>query len=178
MPSTIDPPSDKETSSSDMESIQNRSQGAAKLLMLTILLSRLLGFVRDRIIAHQFGQGFETDVYNAAFSIPDLFFYLISGGAISSAFIPVFTSYFSQKQEKDAWRIFSVVLVGMTLLMVLLTIFGFIFTPQLVALTNPGYIPNMPDGVWNKLAWVFQPDPPVLQQQGRQILHMHVVEHS
>ncbi len=156
MPSTIDPPSDKETSSSDMESIQNRSQGAAKLLMLTILLSRLLGFVRDRIIAHQFGQGFETDVYNAAFSIPDLFFYLISGGAISSAFIPVFTSYFSQKQEKDAWRIFSVVLVGMTLLMVLLTIFGFIFTPQLVALTNPGYIPNMPDGVWNKLAWVFQ----------------------
>ena len=61
--------------------------------MVSILLSRILGLVRDRVVAHQFGQSFQTDVYNAAFTIPDLIQYLIAGGALSSAFIPVFTDY-------------------------------------------------------------------------------------
>lgn len=156
MPTNQNPPTEGDASSRELDKMKERSKGAAGLLMGSILLSRLLGFVRDRIIAHQFGQGFETDVYNAAFSIPDLFFFLIAGGAISSAFIPVFTDYFSQNKEREAWRIFSVILVGMTALMTLLTIFGFIFTPQLVALMNPGYVPQMPHGFLPSLGWIFQ----------------------
>ena len=156
MPRNQYPPPENGTSPTELEKMQERSKGAAGLLMVSILLSRLLGFVRDRIIAHQFGQGFDTDVYNAAFSIPDLFFFLIAGGAISSAFIPVFTDYFSQNKEREAWRIFSVILVSMTILMTLLTILGFIFTPQLVALMNPGYIPNMPHSFGASLGWIVE----------------------
>ncbi len=156
MPTNQKPPSGGDAPPTELEKMQERSKGAAGLLMVSILLSRLLGFVRDRIIAHQFGQGFHTDVYNAAFSIPDLFFFLIAGGAISSAFIPVFTDYFSQSKEREAWHIFSVILVGMSLLMTLLTILGFVFTPQLVALMNPGYIPNMPHGFIASLGWIVE----------------------
>ncbi|HLJ56813.1 MAG TPA: lipid II flippase MurJ, partial [Chthonomonadaceae bacterium] len=63
------------------------------VIMAGVLLSRLLGLVRVSVIAHQFGQGYSTDIYNAAFTIPDVIFYLIAGGALSSSFIPVFTEY-------------------------------------------------------------------------------------
>ena len=54
------------------------------MMMVAVLLSRVLGLIRDRVIAMKFGQGFETDAYNAAFTVPDLLSYVIAGGAISS----------------------------------------------------------------------------------------------
>lgn len=108
-------------------------------MMAAILGSRLLGLIRERVIAHQFGQGFNTDVYNGAFTIPDLLFFLIAGGALSGAFLPVFTDYISTKREKEAWRIFSVVASVMTIVVTVFIILGEIFTPQLVRITNPGF---------------------------------------
>jgi len=108
-------------------------------MMTGILLSRILGFVRDRVIAHQFGQGRETDIYNAAFTIPDLLFFLIAGGALSSAFIPVFTEYISTNREKEAWRIFSVVCAVMAVVITAFIIVCEIFAKTLVIWTNPGY---------------------------------------
>ncbi len=113
--------------------------GGAGIMMAAILGSRLLGLIRERVIAHQFGQGFNTDVYNGAFTIPDLLFFLIAGGALSGAFLPVFTDYISTKREKEAWRIFSVVASVMTLVVTGFIILGEIFTPQLVRITNPGF---------------------------------------
>lgn len=115
---------------------------ASALLMAGILLSRVLGLLRDRIIAHRFGQGFETDVYNAAFTVPDLLFFLLAGGVFSGAFTPVFTDYISTNREKDAWRIFSVVATTMTLVIGVLIVLGEIFVYPLVARTNPGYAPG------------------------------------
>lgn len=109
------------------------------VLMAGILLSRILGLVRERVIAHQFGQGFNTDVYNGAFTIPDLLFFLIAGGALSGAFIPVFTDYISTERETDAWRIFSAVASVMTIVVTAFIVLGEIFTPQLVRITNPGF---------------------------------------
>ncbi len=108
-------------------------------MMLGILGSRVLGLLRERIIAHQFGQGFQTDVYTGAFTIPDLLFFLIAGGALSSAFIPVFTDYVSTDREVEAWRIFSVVASVMTIVVMVFIVLGEIFTTPLVQLTNPGY---------------------------------------
>jgi putative peptidoglycan lipid II flippase len=108
-------------------------------MMTLILTSRVLGLVRDRVIAHQFGQARLTDIYNAAFTIPDLLFFLIAGGALSSAFIPVFTEYVATGREKEAWRIFSVVASVMTLVVLGFILLGEIFTPTLVIWTNPGY---------------------------------------
>jgi putative peptidoglycan lipid II flippase len=120
-------------------SVQRRVAGAAGLMMAAILLSRVLGLVRDRVIAHQFGQGFDTDVYNGAFTIPDLMFFLIAGGALSGAFIPVFTEYVTTHREREAWRIFSVVAAVMTLVVSLFILVGEIYTRPLVILTNPGF---------------------------------------
>ena len=120
---------------------QRRVAGAAGFMMAGILLSRILGLVRERVIAHQFGQGFWTDVYNGSFTIPDLLFFLIAGGALSGAFIPVFTEYLATGREKEAWRIFSVVSTVMTVVVVGFIILGEVFTHQLVVLTNYGYDP-------------------------------------
>ncbi len=72
---------------------QKRIAGAAAIMMAAILASRLLGLIRTSVVADILGQRFQADVYNAAFMIPNLLFFLIAGGALSSAFIPVFAEY-------------------------------------------------------------------------------------
>ncbi len=133
------PSADSSATGSARQSTQRRVIGATGLMMAGILLSRLLGLFRERVIAQHFGQGFKTDVYTVAFTIPDLLFFLIAGGALSSAFIPVFSEYIATNREKEAWRIFSAVASVMTLIVVILIIIGEIFTWPLVNLTNPGY---------------------------------------
>src|ERR1051326_7933296 len=133
------PPGDSDDGGRHGES-QRRILNASVLLMATVLISRLLGLVRDRVIAAQFGQGLETDFYNAAFTVPDLLTYLIAGGALSSAFIPVFTRYQEQGKTRDAWRIFSVVMVVTAVIVTALILLGEIFTSQLVHWTNPGWV--------------------------------------
>ena len=64
----------------------SKSSGMVKataLMMVTVLLSRILGVLRDAIISHYFGRGPQTDAYNAAFTVPDLLFYLLQSGALS-----------------------------------------------------------------------------------------------
>ena len=71
---------------------------AANLLMLSTIASRILGYLRDVLIFAKFGQNNLTDAYNAAFSIPDFLYMILVGGALSSAFIPVFSSYLARNQ--------------------------------------------------------------------------------
>ncbi|HZP81527.1 MAG TPA: lipid II flippase MurJ, partial [Chthonomonadaceae bacterium] len=87
------PPGDHDDPPGDRGGTHRHIAGATGIMMALILTSRVLGLVRDRVIAGRFGQGYETDIYNAAFTIPDLLFFLIAGGALSSAFIPVFTEH-------------------------------------------------------------------------------------
>src|SRR6476620_4964493 len=63
------------------------------------VVSRVLGFVREAVIAGQFGTSAQYDTYLRAFSIPDTLFLIIIGGAGGSAFIPVFTRFMGRKQE-------------------------------------------------------------------------------
>ena len=74
------------------------------------LLSRILGIFRDRIFASRFGAGNELDAYFAAFRIPDFIFNLLVIGALSAAFIPVFTRYLSRDREEEAFKISNSVL--------------------------------------------------------------------
>src|SRR5689334_21428555 len=73
---------------------------AAGIMVAAILASRVLALVRDMIVSYYFGASMVTDAYKAAFSLPDLFYYLIAGGALSSAFIPVFTEYLTNDDEE------------------------------------------------------------------------------
>ncbi|MDR1193108.1 MAG: murein biosynthesis integral membrane protein MurJ [Peptococcaceae bacterium] len=83
--------------------------GAAGILILSTILSRILGYSRDIIIAATYGQGSVTDAYQAAFSIPDFLYNLLVGGAVSAAFIPVFSSYIATGRQKEGWETASTV---------------------------------------------------------------------
>ncbi|MBA3725115.1 MAG: murein biosynthesis integral membrane protein MurJ [Armatimonadetes bacterium] len=110
-----------------------------------ILLSRVLGQIRDTIISYQFGQDAITDAYRAAFSIPDLLFFLIAGGALSSAFIPVFTKYWANGEEDEAWHVFSVMATAMGLIVLGFVVFAETFAEPLLNLVTPGLPPETID---------------------------------
>ncbi|MFY9174932.1 MAG: murein biosynthesis integral membrane protein MurJ [Peptococcia bacterium] len=119
---------------------QTRVAKAAIILMVAMILSRVLGYVRDMVILAQFGQNFLTDAYNAAFTIPDLLYYLVVGGALNAAFIPVFSSYIAREEEQEGWHVASIVLNLILIIMLSGIILIMIFTPQLVELMVPGFI--------------------------------------
>jgi putative peptidoglycan lipid II flippase len=84
-------------------------ESAGGFMVGAILLSRLLGLLRDTVMTTVFGVGLTTDAYTLAIWIPDMLFMLIAGGGLSSAFIPVFSELLHTKREREAWRLFSVV---------------------------------------------------------------------
>ncbi len=111
---------------------------AAGFLMVTMIASRILGYVRDVIIYNSFGQNRITDAYHAAFSIPDFLYMILVGGALSSAFIPVFSSYVN-KDKEEGWRVASIVLNWVIILLLIGIALGIAFTPQLIQLLVPGF---------------------------------------
>ncbi|MGB9886024.1 MAG: murein biosynthesis integral membrane protein MurJ [Moorellales bacterium] len=113
--------------------------GAAGLLMVAMVASRLLGYLRDVLIYARFGQNNLTDAYQAAFSIPDFLYLLLVGGALSSAFIPVFAGYLATDQEEEAWKVASIVFNFVVLLMLVGIGLGLVYTPELVRLLVPGF---------------------------------------
>ena len=118
---------------------------AAGLLMATMMVSRILGYLRDVIIYAQFGQNRITDAYNAAFSIPDFLYMLLVGGALSSSFIPVFSSYIATGKEKEGWEVASIVLTVIMALLVVGIAIGYIYTPELILILVPGFNPQAMD---------------------------------
>lgn len=107
--------------------------------MLGILASRLLGLVRERAVADIFGRSPATDAYYAAFSIPDLMYYLLIGGALSSAFIPVFTEYLAKGEEKEAWYVASSFINVAVLVLLGMTVTGILFAPVLAPVVAYGF---------------------------------------
>lgn len=125
---------------SSSQSSQKRVVRAAGIVMFLIFLSRVLGFVRERAIATVFGRTAETDVFFAAFAIPDLMYQLLVGGVISSAFIPVFTQYLASDKEDEAWYVASSFINMTTILLFILTILGIVFAPLLAPLVGVGFV--------------------------------------
>ncbi len=111
---------------------------AGGIMVASLLLSRVLGLVRDFIIAGMFGADPNTDAYRLAFSVPDLLFFLISGGALSSAFIPVFSEYWHTQREEDAWKVFSGVTTIMSAIVLGFIVVAWIFATPLSQMIAPG----------------------------------------
>ena len=107
-------------------------------MVASLFLSRVLGLVRDMVISARFGQDGLTDAYYASFQVPDILFYLIAGGALSSAFIPVFTEYLHTDREEEAWHIFSVVITVMSVVVGAFIAFAWVYAEPLVGLMAPG----------------------------------------
>ncbi len=121
--------------------LNRRIAQSTGIVMASVLLSRLLGFLREWLVAHQIGSNAITDAYYAAFTLPDFLNYLVAGGSLSLIFIPVFTKYLTENQEEEGWRVFSIVATFMGLALVGLVFAAEIFTPQLVRVIAPGFAP-------------------------------------
>jgi putative peptidoglycan lipid II flippase len=105
---------------------------AALIIAVFIGLEKLLGFLRQLIIARQFGLSAELDAFNAANNLPDLIFALISGGALAIAFIPVLSEYLEEKGRPIMWDLFSRVANLVFLATAVLSALIAIFAGQLV----------------------------------------------
>ena len=112
---------------------------AAFVIAIAGILSRVLGLLRDRILASHFGAGDALDIYYAAFRVPDLIYNLLILGALSAAFIPVFTSLIAKDEEKEAWELVNTFLTTALLFLVILVGIFAIFAPYLVKIITPGY---------------------------------------
>ena len=112
---------------------------AAFIISLSYLLSRVLGLVRDRLLASNFGVSASTDAYTAAFRIPDLLFTLLVSGAFAVAFIPVFIDYFERDKKDTAWQLANSLLNILCIGTMVFAIFAFVFAGPLVKILAPGF---------------------------------------
>lgn len=110
---------------------------AAAIISLMIAVSRILGLLRNRVLAHFFSAE-ELSLYFAAFRLPEVVFNVLVFGAISAAFIPTFTAYFTKKKE-EAWQIASTILTLAVLAFFLLSFFLFLFATPLYQLIAAGF---------------------------------------
>lgn len=106
------------------------------------LASRILGFVRDMVIAGFFGAGMRSDAFFVAFRIPNLMRRLFAEGTLSIAFIPVFTDYLTRRGKAEAMRMACSALRFASAALVVLVILGVAGSPLLVRIFAPGFVDN------------------------------------
>jgi len=109
--------------------------------MFAFVCSRLLGLWRTSLLAATFGNGPAANAFQAAFAVPDFIFNLVVGGALNSAFIPVFAELLGAGEEDAAWELTATVLNGVLLLLAVLGGLAAIFAPLLAPLLAPGFDP-------------------------------------
>ena len=101
------------------------------------------GLLRNVIIARQFGIGEELDAYFAAFKLPDLLFTIVAGGALATAFIPVFADFLAAEDRPGAWRLASAITNLVVLAVIPLAISAALLAPWLVkTVLAPGFTPS------------------------------------
>ncbi len=103
------------------------------------LISRILGFVRDAVIARMFGAGLATDAFFVAFRLPNLLRRLFAEGAFSQAFVPILAEYKSRNGEAETKRLVDRVATLLALALVAVTALGVVAAPLLVYVSAPGF---------------------------------------
>lgn len=114
---------------------------AAALMAASILASRFMGLIRDKVISYYHGASLESDIYFASFVIPDFINYLLAGGYFSITLIPLLAAAF-EREEADGWRLFSTILTWAVTAITLMTALAMLFTPWLAKLAAPGFPPE------------------------------------
>ncbi len=101
--------------------------------------SRVLGLVREVVFAGMFGAGKHLDAFLAAFQIPNLLRDLFAEGALSTAFTTVFTKTHEMEGDAPAWRLTSLLLSTLTLIVGVICVFGILISPLIVQVTSFGF---------------------------------------
>jgi putative peptidoglycan lipid II flippase len=106
------------------------------------VMSRILGFVRDILIASRFGTGILADAFFVAFRIPNMLRDMVGEGAMTAAIVPVLTEYGHTKSREEYWQVARVILNLMLTVLIALSVIGVIFAPLLVRAIAPGFLTN------------------------------------
>src|SRR5438445_493472 len=121
---------------------QHSAFSATVLLMTAIMMSRVIGYIREAYIAYAFGAGAQTDAYVAAFTLPDWLNYIVAGGTASITFVSIYTRFLAQKREEEARKTFSIIITVMTTVLLIGTCLAEIFTPQFERWMFHGFTPQ------------------------------------
>ncbi|MFC1821383.1 murein biosynthesis integral membrane protein MurJ [Thermodesulfobacteriota bacterium] len=121
-----------------MNESENVTQAAGVIGFFT-LLSRILGLVRDMVIARFFGSGMAADAFFVAFRIPNLLRRLFAEGSLTVAFIPIFTEYLHKKKREDAFQLARIIATLLSIILVLVSIAGVLLAPWIVRIQAFGF---------------------------------------
>ncbi len=130
-----------ETPNEALKAAATTVKRAAGIIMVATFLSRLLGWIKQTSMASIFGSTPQTDAFWAAFAIPDLLYLLVSGGAMTAAFIPIFTEFITTGRKEEGWRFASTVWNQIAVFLVVFIVFGEIFA-NFIILLLPGFRNN------------------------------------
>lgn len=108
------------------------------------MLSRILGFVRDTLVAQMFGATASVDAFLVAYKIPNFMRNLFAEGCFSQAFVPVLAEYKHQKSEAQLKAFVSYIMGSLGLVLLVITLIGIICAPLFIMLFAPGYRPGLP----------------------------------
>jgi putative peptidoglycan lipid II flippase len=112
---------------------------AAGILGSATILSRIMGMVRDMVVARLFGAGMATDAFFAAYQIPNMLRRFFAEGALTAAFVPTFSETLVQEGEEKARELANLCFTLLTIVVALITLMGIIFSPAIVGLMFPGF---------------------------------------
>lgn len=119
---------------------------AAGIVMIAYVFSTLIGVIRGMVVSRAFGTSASLDSFNAANRVTELLFNLTAGGALGSAFIPMFTGYLTRKDQKGAWRLASGVVNSVLIVLVAVSVLMWVFAPFIVERGLFALVPDS-DGV-------------------------------
>src|ERR1700754_435785 len=112
---------------------------SAFLVGAGILISRIVGLVRQRIFSHYFGISAEGDAFNAAFRIPNFLQNVFGEGALSASFIPVYARLLAQNDEKEAAKVANAIFGLLALVTAVIVVLGVAATPYIVTALAAGF---------------------------------------
>ena len=112
---------------------------AAGVLGFATIISRIMGMVRDMVVSRLFGAGFATDAFFAAFQIPNMLRRFFAEGALTSAFVPIFSEYYTKRGEDEARDLANICFSVLTAVMALIVFLGIVFSPVIVSVMFPGF---------------------------------------
>lgn len=113
---------------------------SATVIGIATLCSRILGFIRDIVIARLFGVYIYAQAFVIAFRIPNLLRDLVGEGAVNSALVPVFSEYAAKDNKEAFWELVNVVLNLLLVILSAITILGVILSPFIVRAIAPGFV--------------------------------------
>jgi len=117
---------------------ENSVRGASILLIVTLTLSNVLGLLRDHFLAKNIDT-YYLDIYYASFQLPDLIFNFLILGAITSAFIPVFSDFIAKKEYSEGWKVANSLLNLAIIIMIAMAGIFFLLMPYIIPFIVPRF---------------------------------------